>query len=287
MRPKTLTSPLAILSLALLTGTLACDIDSAKSEERGVLLMKLTDAPIDDVESVFVTFSEVAVQRCVDSEQEAQEQAKEADKKEKPAKGKPEKEESEEDESDEDQSDEDDSQEDSDNEDETEQTRAELALDSTYSDEEQEEDDEDDGDEEDDEDEDEAEDQDEDEADDEDKERNCEHGVWEVLELGEQTKFDLLTLQNGKTADLGIATLPSGKYGQIRIKLDAAEIVVKGETVPLTVPSGMQSGLKIVGGFEVVSGEQTAITVDFDAGLSVKYVKGAGWKMKPVIRLLK
>lgn len=280
MRNKTLTRPFAIIFSTLLSGTLACDTDSVDAQDRGVLLMKLTDAPIDDVESVFVTFSEVAVQRCVDSAEEAEAQAKKTE----PAK----KENSKQQEAKDGKDSEDDEKEANDNEsrgddrtdgaansdgaqsdDAAEENRSELA--GAYSDEDKGE--VDDG---------------EDEGKDNKKtEGSCEHGVWEVLELGEQTKFDLLTLQNGKTAELGLATLPAGKYGQIRVKLDAAEIVVKGETMALKVPSGMQSGLKIVGGFEVAAGTQTEIIVDFDAGLSVKYVEGNGWMMKPVIRLLK
>src|SRR5437867_2173974 len=50
---------------------------------------------------------------------------------------------------------------------------------------------------------------------------------------GEQTissakaSFDLLTLQNGVTATLGSASVPTGTYSQIRLLVDSARVVLK------------------------------------------------------------
>jgi hypothetical protein len=120
--------------------------------------------------------------------------------------------------------------------------------------------------------------------DDPDAEGGC-TGGW--LSLAEQeATFDLLTLQDGITEELGVAQLPEGDYGQIRLKLVDASVVVDGEVFALTVPSGAQSGIKLNHGFTLEAGMQTTITLDFDAGESVHYAPGNGWMMQPVIDII-
>ena len=96
---------------------------------------------------------------------------------------------------------------------------------------------------------------------------------------------DLLTLQNGVTEAMGLAELPAGAYGQIRLVLTEAAIVKDGLRQRLEVPSGDQTGIKVVGGFSLHDGEATTITLDFDAGASVMYVDGR-FIMRPVIQLV-
>jgi hypothetical protein len=109
-------------------------------------------------------------------------------------------------------------------------------------------------------------------------------GHW--LGVGETcVTVDLLGLQEGVFEDLGFAALPVGNYGQIRLHLTAAEVVVDGVTHPLTVPSGEESGLKIEGGFTVEDGEVTTLTVDFDAARSLEETERGDYVMKPVIFL--
>jgi len=65
--------------------------------------------------------------------------------------------------------------------------------------------------------------------------------------------YDLLTLQDGITADLGAATIPTGTYTQMRFVVDSAKLTLKsplkfsdGTTSKvLKVPSGMQTGIKV------------------------------------------
>jgi hypothetical protein len=97
---------------------------------------------------------------------------------------------------------------------------------------------------------------------------------------------DLLTLQNGITEDIGISTLPAGSYGQIRLMLTDASIVKGGVDQALVVPSGSESGVKIVGGFSVVEGQPTTVTIDFDAGNSIHFAPGRGFMLKPVIKIV-
>lgn len=109
--------------------------------------------------------------------------------------------------------------------------------------------------------------------------------AWQVVSRECQT-IDLLTLRDGVTEAVGVATLPPGRYGQIRLMLVDASIVVDGVEHDLAVPSGMESGLKINGGFELLDGGATTVTLDFDAGSSVRYAEGSGYMLSPVIHVI-
>lgn len=113
----------------------------------------------------------------------------------------------------------------------------------------------------------------------------AEEGGWKALSVDCQT-VDLLELQGGVTEALGVAALPAGQYGQIRLMLTAASLVVAGEEQELFVPSGEASGLKIGNGFTLTAGVATTLTLDFDAEKSVHFAPGKGYIMKPVIALV-
>jgi hypothetical protein len=65
--------------------------------------------------------------------------------------------------------------------------------------------------------------------------------------------YDLMDLQNGVTADLGIAPIEAGDYSELRMIVESAEITLADgyefndgtTTRTLFVPSGAQSGIKI------------------------------------------
>jgi hypothetical protein len=93
--------------------------------------------------------------------------------------------------------------------------------------------------------------------------------VIEVLDLAYQQQL------------LGEAVLPAGRYNQLRLVLTAntdpllpANFVIltddaDAKKIPIDTPSGQQSGLKVVGGFEVQAGEAIAVVLDFDPARSV------------------
>jgi hypothetical protein len=108
---------------------------------------------------------------------------------------------------------------------------------------------------------------------------------WLTISEACQT-VDLLTLQGGITEALGIASLPHGQYGQIRLMLVDASLVIAGETHELVVPSGAEGGLKIGGGFTLGEGAATTITLDFDAAESIHHAAGRGYMMAPVIKIV-
>ena len=100
--------------------------------------------------------------------------------------------------------------------------------------------------------------------------------------------FNLLELVNGASAVLGEAELDAGHYSQIRLIIQSATITIDGTTSELTIPSGQQSGLKLIQGFTVDPDVITELTIDFDAGQSiVENPPGSGnYKLQPTIRLV-
>lgn len=121
---------------------------------------------------------------------------------------------------------------------------------------------------------------------------SSEAGWVEVFKNGPVT-VDLLTLKT-RVMDLGFANLPAGKITQIRLYLEenATQNVVlpTGEIEPLKVPSGVQSGIKIKGPFDLGSCNVTTVQLDFDGHKSIWYHptgNGGDWILRPVIRTKK
>lgn len=111
-------------------------------------------------------------------------------------------------------------------------------------------------------------------------------GEWIVLSDGPAT-YDLMDLRNGVFATIGEADLPAGSYSQVRLKIGSGStIVVDGTSHPLVIPSGSQSGLKLVGDFDVTDGGTTDIGLDFDAARSIHETGNGKWMMKPVVRVM-
>lgn len=89
--------------------------------------------------------------------------------------------------------------------------------------------------------------------------------------------YDLLSLQNGVSALLGTATIPAGRYQQLRLIVDSARVMLMsgstfadGDSVAsLRVPSGMETGIKVnfAGGVTLPPGQST-LSVDFDVSQS-------------------
>ncbi|MDH5720751.1 MAG: DUF4382 domain-containing protein [Spirochaetia bacterium] len=102
-----------------------------------------------------------------------------------------------------------------------------------------------------------------------------EFGWMTVIDYGaEGMTFDLLTLQNGKTAPMGNFSLNTGVYDQIRLHLyDTNMILIEKDGVEswedLKIPSGEKTGIKLIGEFTVETSGKVQITVDFNAEESV------------------
>jgi hypothetical protein len=126
---------------------------------------------------------------------------------------------------------------------------------------------------------------------------------WQTIANPEKT-YNLLELVNGVRATLTITELASGSYSQLRLILGKTKTVdnnILGNPHPyanyliddsdneieLKVPSGLQTGIKIVGGFFIESSDSTDLILDFNAAKSVVLPGNNGkWLLKPTIKIL-
>lgn len=113
-------------------------------------------------------------------------------------------------------------------------------------------------------------------------------GGWRTL-VDSTATYDFLQLVNGVTAVLCDTLLESGHYTQMRlIVADTNEAVIDGETYPLYVPSGEQTGVKLNLDFVVEEGELIEICVDFDAAKSIRWIPGhSSYRLQPVFKTFK
>ncbi len=121
-----------------------------------------------------------------------------------------------------------------------------------------------------------------------------------------QKTYNLLELVNGVMEQLGVADLQPGIYTQMRIYLGLLnpddELNLLGDPHPfpnyvidkddddvheLKVPSGYQTGIKIVREFEIVAGLTVDLVLDFDAAASVVKAGNSGqYLLKPTIKVV-
>jgi len=140
------------------------------------------------------------------------------------------------------------------------------------------------------------------------------HNSWQTVDLPidpdtgfpkERLTVNLLELVNGVREDLGIAELEKGHYTQMRLIIDSepddtinilsqnhphANYVIDQSNPPnvheLKIPSGFQTGVKIVGGFDINTNQTTELILDFDACRSVVQAGNSGqWLLKPTIKI--
>ncbi len=125
---------------------------------------------------------------------------------------------------------------------------------------------------------------------------------WKTVATPDKT-YNLLELVNGVREELGITSLSPGAYSQMRMILGtepddednilfqphecANYIIGKDDEVhELKVPSGEQTGIKIVCGFEINANSTTELILDFDASRSVVKAGNSGkWLLKPVVKV--
>jgi hypothetical protein len=113
--------------------------------------------------------------------------------------------------------------------------------------------------------------------------------------------IDLLTLQNGNTATLLSGTsVPAGHYDWIRLLLNVGSndvvagsyIEINGAQYPLIVPSGEQTGLKLVQGFTMTANQVANFTIDFVLEQAVTAPPGQqvggvqAYLVRPALRLI-
>jgi hypothetical protein len=133
-------------------------------------------------------------------------------------------------------------------------------------------------------------------------------GEWITVGNPEQT-YDLIELTNGVMENIGIANLETGVYTQLRLLLgetqsfpdeytpvgpetdEANYIVIETadayETHALKIPSGFESGIKLVHEVDIVEGLTVELVLDFDAKASVVKAGSSGqYILKPTIKVI-
>ena len=108
--------------------------------------------------------------------------------------------------------------------------------------------------------------------------------------------IDLLALQGGNAAPLiSGESVPAGNYNWVRLKVSAVQdnvfdsyIQIDGVQYELRIPSGNETGLKLVSGFTVAQGGNANYTIDFDLRKSVVAPPGQApvMMLKPALRLV-
>lgn len=118
----------------------------------------------------------------------------------------------------------------------------------------------------------------------------------EVFDFTTPRQIDLLALEGGGSEILlQDEVVPAGNYEWIRLKVNAGRTasdsyvdLLDGTRHALFIPSGNESGLKLIRGFTVGAGSTTNFTIDFDLRRSVIEPPGQNgdYVLKPVLRLV-
>jgi hypothetical protein len=105
--------------------------------------------------------------------------------------------------------------------------------------------------------------------------------------------FDLLSLSGGRTATfLNGQSVPAGDYEWVRLMVDttpgASYLIDSTGQHNLTIPSGAETGLKLIQGFTMPVGGVADFTVDFVLSKSIIAPPGHApdYLLKPVLRLV-
>lgn len=115
-----------------------------------------------------------------------------------------------------------------------------------------------------------------------------------VITFDAPKNFDLLTLTGGLTAELLPETeVPVGTYNWVRLAVNAefdsvfdSYAMTPTGQVELRVPSGGNSGLKLVSGFTVTQNQSTNLVIDWDLRKALTDPRGQpGLHLRPALRV--
>ena len=129
---------------------------------------------------------------------------------------------------------------------------------------------------------------------------SADSNAW-ITVVSPNKTYDLLELQNGVEAVLGEENLTVGHYTQMRLVLDSEPddsnntlkeahpfgnyVIIDGNYFEIIIPSSMQSGIKLIKGFDIEANTTTELTLDFDANESFFQTGNGQWKMNPTITI--
>jgi len=130
---------------------------------------------------------------------------------------------------------------------------------------------------------------------------SADSNAW-ITVVSPNKTYDLLELQNGVEAVLGEEDLTAGHYTQMRLVLDSEPddsnnmlkeahpfgnyVIIDGNYFEIIIPSSMQSGIKLIKGFDIEADTTTELTLDFDAEKSIFQTGNGQWKMNPTITII-
>lgn len=104
--------------------------------------------------------------------------------------------------------------------------------------------------------------------------------------VNESQTFDLIALQN-VSALLGEQNLTAGKYTQIRLTVESANITInrsgQREEQTLKIPS---SKIKLIHPFTITKNETTVLTLDFLVDKSIHETGNGKFMLKPTIKII-
>lgn len=118
----------------------------------------------------------------------------------------------------------------------------------------------------------------------------------QTIDFDQPKSIDLLTLTGDASQRLldGVE-LPAGNYQWLRLKVNAERLIADsyidladGSRHSLYIPSGAETGLKIVSGFTVPAGGAADFTIDFDLRKSVHEPQDAfgDYYLRPALRMV-
>ncbi len=119
-------------------------------------------------------------------------------------------------------------------------------------------------------------------------------GISHSFDFDVPKQIDLLSLQGSDSAPLleGVV-LPAGQYETIRLMVDTDAnqdsyiVLDDGSSHELTIPSGAETGLKLVRGFDVAVGGSADFMIDFDLRKSITSAGISGtYFLKPALRIV-
>jgi hypothetical protein len=89
-------------------------------------------------------------------------------------------------------------------------------------------------------------------------------------------------------AEFGEEELRAGRYEWIRLMVDLDKCFVSkdGEKFPIDIPSGAQTGLKLVRGFWVHGIGVSDFTIDFSVRKNLTRMSDGTYKLKPTLKLI-
>lgn len=105
--------------------------------------------------------------------------------------------------------------------------------------------------------------------------------VWQT------TAFDLFAPEQAIPTILGASPMPEGRYDQLRFNVVYAGVEIDGKWLPLEIPSGDTSGLKVHTSFCLIDGETHSLELNWKVEVedALHYNEEQGWMLRPSLEV--